>query len=124
MPRRPVHPGPKMGLMASIVAMLKDSRTWTTLAYFILMMPLGIVYFVIAIAGLAIGLGCLIALPVEVLDHFGLVSTSIQPEWLATPAFIVAGIFGLFVLTALMHTARGIGRLHARMAKRFLVTQG
>src|ERR1017187_2890964 len=45
MPRRPVHPGRKMSLWASIVAMLKDARTWTTLVYFILMLPLGILYF-------------------------------------------------------------------------------
>src|SRR6202167_1696981 len=61
MPRRPVHPGPKMGLWAGIVAMLKDSRTWTTLAYFILMLPLGIVYFVIAVIGLSVGLACTVA---------------------------------------------------------------
>lgn len=125
MPRRPLHPGPKMSLSASIVAMLKDSRTWTTLAYFILMLPLGIIYFVIAIVGLGVGLGCVLAPPVAALHHFGLISASVEPGWVATaPVLFVAGIFGLFVLTTLMHTARGIGRMHARMAKRFLVTQG
>jgi hypothetical protein len=125
MPRRPVHPGPKKRLAASIGAMLSDSRTWTTLAYFILMLPLGIIYFLIAVAGLSVGLGGLVALPVAVLHYFHLIGASIEPAWIATaPALIVMGLFGLLILTALMHTACGIGRLHAHLAKRFLVTQG
>src|SRR5258706_8558938 len=46
MPRRPVHPGPHAGIWARIGAMLSDPRTWTTLAYLLLMLPLGIIYFV------------------------------------------------------------------------------
>src|SRR5665213_2556395 len=57
MPRRPVHPGPEKTLMARIGAMLKDARTWTTIAYLLLMLPLGIAYFVIAVVGLSVGLG-------------------------------------------------------------------
>jgi hypothetical protein len=124
MPRRPVHPGPKLGLWASIAAMLSDGRTWTTLAYFILMLPLGIIYFVIAVFGLAVGLGFLVVVPVAVLDHFDLIGASIEPAWIATaPALVVVAGLGLIVLTTLMHSARGIGRLHAQLAKRFLVTQ-
>ena len=33
MPRRPVHPGAPDGLVARILEMLKDARTWTTLIY-------------------------------------------------------------------------------------------
>ena len=124
MPRRPVHPGPKLGLWASIAAMLGDSRTWTTLAYFILMLPLGIIYFVIAVVGLALGLGLLVAIPVSVLHGFDVLDASVEPAWLATaPALLVVGGLGLIVLTTLMHSARGIGHLHAQLAKRFLVTQ-
>jgi hypothetical protein len=124
MPRRPVHPGPKLGLWASIAAMLSDSRTWTTLAYFILMLPLGIIYFVIAVVGLALGLGFLVAIPVAVLHGFDVIGASIEPAWIATaPALLVVGGLGLIVLTTLMHSARGLGRMHAQLAKRFLVTQ-
>jgi hypothetical protein len=125
MPRRPVHPGPKMGLWTGIGAMLKDSRTWTTLAYFILMLPLGIVYFVIAIVGLAVGLACVAAPLVTILKSFGLVDArlTLEPSWLAaTLPLAVLGLLGVVVLTTLMHGARGIGRIHARIAKRLLVT--
>jgi hypothetical protein len=125
MPRRPVHPGAKLSLWASIAAMLKDARTWTTLAYFILMLPLGIIYFVIAVVGLSVGLGFLVALPVAVLQHFDLVGASVEPAWLATaPALVLLDALGLLILTTLMHGARGIGRIHAQIAKRFLVAQG
>src|SRR5271169_2577956 len=40
MPRRPLHPGPPAGWWARIGEMLKDVRTWTTLAYLVLMLPL------------------------------------------------------------------------------------
>ena len=46
--------------------MLKDRRTWTTLAYLILMLPIGIVYFVIAVVGLSLSL----ALPIRTNDRF------------------------------------------------------
>jgi len=125
MPRRPVHPGPKMGLWAGSVAMLKDSRTWTTLAYFILMLPLGIVYFVIAVVGLSVGMSRILAPLAEILDQVGLIHAmlTVDPAWLgATLPLGVVVILGVVVLTTLMHVARGIGRMHARIAKRLLVT--
>jgi hypothetical protein len=124
MPRRPVHPGPKESLWPSIATMLKDSRTWTTLAYFILMLPLGIVYFVIAIIGVSVGLALMLAPPLVILNKFGLIDGSINPAWLgAVPFLAIMEVMGLLVLTALMHTARGVGRVHARIAKRFLVAR-
>jgi hypothetical protein len=125
MPRRPVHPGPPMSFRARIIDMLKERRTWTTLAYFILMLPPGIAYFVIAVVGLALGLGLTFAAPIALLNSIGVISGSFQPEWVgAAPIVIALSIIGILILTALMHTARAIGRLHARIAKQFLVTQG
>ena len=43
--------------------MLSDTRTWTTLAYNVLMLPLGILYFTLAVVGVAVSLS-LIAAPV------------------------------------------------------------
>jgi len=124
MPRRPVHPGPPQSLWTRIVAMLKDARTWTTLVYFILMLPLGIAYFVVAVVGLFVGIACIVAPIVGILGHFDLTHATIEPAWLATPPVVVAMAFIGVFLTTLMHAARGIGRLHARVAKRLLVTPG
>ncbi|HEY2462483.1 MAG TPA: sensor domain-containing protein [Steroidobacteraceae bacterium] len=132
MPRRPVYQGKALGFWARIGEMLKDPRTWTTIAYLILMLPIGILYFVIAIAGFSVSLS-LIALPiVGVLARagwFGLggveVFSTAQPEWafntgLGIP---ILGLAGLLLLTSLMHLARGVGRLHAMFAKSMLVAR-
>src|SRR5678815_5067631 len=44
MPRRPHHPGAPQKFWARVVDMLTDTRTWTTFAYNVLMLPLGILY--------------------------------------------------------------------------------
>ena len=130
MPRRPVHPGARAGFMARIGEMLKDSRTWTTLAYFLLMLPLGIIYFTTVTAGLTTGLA-LTAVPfLRLVIYFSAGSAWVQhvdlgPGWLENPvAYILCGLLGIAILTGLMHLARGLGRMHARMAKALLVTHG
>lgn len=135
MPRRPVHPGPPAGWWTRIGEMLKDARTWTTLLYLLLMLPLGILYFTIAIAGLALGLRLSVAPVIYAglslgwfppYQEFGVLRID---DWsTGTPdTFIVALIevvLGVLILTLLMHAARGIARGHARLAKVLLVEPG
>lgn len=132
MPRRPVHPGPTRGFLERIGAMLRDVRTWTTLAYFLLMMPLGIVYFTIAVTGLATGsalaLGALLgfaqALGMRLPGDLRLDVGPIGLGGTAGDVFVLllSLIAGVLVLTLTMHVARAIGRGHARLAKALLVT--
>jgi uncharacterized membrane protein len=126
MPRRPLHRGNTPGFWARVSQMLKDRRTWTTLAYLILMLPLGIAYFVMAVVGLSVSLAFIFAPLVATAgryEWFGIppdVQTS--PAWLgslwALPLMVLTGVL---LLTLLMHLARGIGRLHAMYAKALLV---
>ncbi len=135
MPRRPVHPGPPAGWWTRIGEMLKDARTWTTLLYLLLMLPLGILYFTIAIAGLAIGLRLAVA-PVIYAGlsmgwfppyaQFGVIriddwSTGTPDSF---PVAFIEVVLGVLILTLLMHAARGIARGHARLAKALLVEPG
>jgi uncharacterized membrane protein len=132
MPRRPVYQGKALGFWARIGEMLKDPRTWTTIAYFILMLPIGILYFVIAVAGLSVSLS-LTVLPIVVVfgqaGWFGPggveIFSSSQPEWIFNTVYgiVLLGIVGVLLLTSLMHLARGIGRLHAMFAKSMLVAR-
>jgi hypothetical protein len=130
MPRRPVHPGPPAGFLARIGAMLTDPRTWTTLAYFMLMMPIGIIYFVLAIVGLSVGISLIVSPMLEILRRFGAFGDwggafQVEPSWLGSPlGFILAAAAGVLILTLTLHVARGIGRLHVRFAKTLLVTPG
>jgi len=127
MPRRPTHPGPPAGWWSRIGAMLSDARTWTTLAYLVVMLPLGVAYFCIAVIGLSFGVSCTVAPIVDALQHLGLIRSDVSvygesmPHWLTSPiGGVLLFILGIVVLTTLMHVARGIGRMHARLAKALL----
>ena len=135
MPRRPVHPGPAASWLTRIAEMLKDVRTWTTLLYMLLMLPLGMIYFTVAVTVLSIGLA-LAAMPLAALaqhlgwaGHLTLYSgdVSIGPFVLAEYSLLAAlllGVMGVLVLTLTMHLARGVARGHVRLAKTLLVAPG
>lgn len=129
MPRRatPTAPG---GLLACIGAMLRATRTWTTLVYQLLMLPLGTVYFTVAITLAALGLGLLggsivgllQALGFEVVDGWhtsvdGTPLTGLEALGVALASLVI----GALLLTAMLHLARLVGRIHARIAKQLLV---
>jgi uncharacterized membrane protein len=129
MPRRPLYPAKGVPIFERIRDMLVDRRTWTTMLYFLLMLPLGIFYFVIAVVGscVSIGLiggsiaGILLALDVGsgswmFDDH----AVSHGTELWATPFLLIAGIV---LLTAVMHLVRAIGRGHGTFAKHLLVAR-
>ena len=129
MPRRPVHPGARTGFWARVGEMLKDPRTWTTLAYLLLMLPVGIFYFVVAITGIAVGVALIAGPFLVVAQHLGWdINNGIsvmQPEFLAAPLiapFTIA--LGVLILTVLMHAARGIGRVQVALARALLVKPG
>ena len=59
MPRRLPAPSSETRLWDRIKDALTDIRTWSSLFYMFLMLPLGIVYFVIAVVGLSVSGGLL-----------------------------------------------------------------
>lgn len=123
MPRRPLYTDREQPLLKRIGGMFTDPRTWSTFLYFLLMLPLGVVYFSVAVTGLSLSLGLLfgplVALvndSVQVISINGVDLVAEQP-WM-TPLVMLAGLACL-VLT--LHLARGIGRVHGQVAKRLLV---
>jgi len=131
MPRRPVHPGPPAGLWARIVDMLKDRRTWTTLLYLLLMLPLGIVYFTVAVSLLSAGLGLLFAPLAAAGAALGWFPSDVHVRFAGTDfdqypfiETLVCLVLGVLVLTLLMHLARIVVRGHVRLAKALLVERG
>jgi len=122
MPRRPAYAPKGEGWLKRIGAMFADPRTWSTLLYFVLMLPLGIVYFTIAVTGLAVGIACTIA-PIAIFLVPGHIRAEINfgdfvPPIVGVPLTFVVGIVVLF---ATLHLARGIGRMHGTIAKNLLV---
>ena len=122
MPRRE-RSGPPGGKWSErIVFWVKDGRTWASMAYMILMLPLGILYFTIAVTGISAGFGLMGAPFVywirgeEFIWH-GFHHTFTVPLW-TTPFGIILGIV---VLVAWLHLIRWMGRGHAAFAKSMLV---
>jgi len=100
------------------------------------MLPLGIIYFTLAVTGLAVGLRLALA-PLVVLGHdlaflphdfpTAVIQIDDQHSW-GGPQTLIGSLFGmiagLVILALLMHAARGIARGHARLAKALLVQPG
>jgi hypothetical protein len=125
MPRRERAAPPNMNLIQRMVFWVKDGRTWASMAYMILMLPLGIVYFTVAVTGLSAGLWGIASVGWGWFGRFGgwdYVSEGVTYHW-ALPAWGIplAMIGGVIVLVGMMHLIRAIGRLHAAFAKSMLV---
>ncbi|MGH8052552.1 MAG: sensor domain-containing protein [Stenotrophomonas sp.] len=122
MPRRPAYTDKSQGWLARIGDMFSDGRTWLTMLYFLLMLPLGTVYFSIATTLLSLSLALMFApLASFFVD---------QPAGIWIDGVNVAGAFWLWPLSVLvgavllfatLHLARAIGKLHGAMAKQLLV---
>ena len=122
MPRRPRAEPPNAGFIQRIWFWIKDGRTWASMAYMLLMLPLGIAYFSIAVTGVAVGVG-LVTTPAWYwigpysVTHGDVTHTVWFHLWL-TP---FAMIGGFLLLLAWFHIVRWIGRGHAAFAKAMLV---
>jgi uncharacterized membrane protein len=130
MPHRPVHPGAPEGLVRRIIETLKDVRTWTTVTYLIAMLPLGVLYFTTAVTGLAVGVSFLLVPFAGAAQRLGWVVSEntgpllFTPAWIDTPGgWVFDIVFGVVILTTLLHAARGVVSIHARTAKALLVAQ-
>ncbi len=105
---------------------LSDSRTWSSMLYMLLMLPLGVAYFVIAVTGLAVSLGVaagsLFALITNDAGHIQIDDVPWLEHILHTaPGLILFAFLGVLLFFIVLHIARGIGWLHGRIAELLLV---
>ncbi len=122
MPRRPLYGNRGRPLLQRIKDMFLDPRTWSTVLYFLAMLPLGIVYFALAVSLVAVSVSLVLA-PLAMLPDvhvnlwmFGM-DVPDEAPWML-PVLSVVGVLLLFVS---LHLARGVGRLHGLFAKHLLV---
>ena len=122
MPRRPLYSSRGQPLLKRIGELFTDPRIWATQLYFLMMLPLGIVYFVVAVVGLTVSLSLIIA-PIAALFGFGStlsfdgIPLAMDTQWL-WPIAVLCGVVLLFLT---LHVARGVGYLHGLLAKHMLV---
>ena len=123
MPRRPLYTDRSQPVLQRIGAMFTDPRTWGTLLYFVLMLPLGVTYFTVVVTLLTTG-AALVAWPFAWwfsdpayinINLGGWLDPASPWVW---PLSIAAGVLLVF---ATLHLCRLIGRGHAQLAKAMLV---
>ena len=122
MPRRPLYTQRDKPWMTRLKELFTDGRTWTAMLYLLLMHPLGILYFSVAITLLALSLGLIAApvayfLPFDYVLNFGGWSLVNEAPWLLP----LASVAGILLLFATLHLARLTGLFHGWLAKHLLV---
>ncbi len=126
MPRRPPSTAPSdESIWTRIKEALLDIRTWTSMFYLLLMLPLGIIYFVAAVVGLSVSLGVAGGAIYSLItnqSHFQIDNVPWLDHLLHTaPGLVLVAVIGLLLFFIVLHVARAIGWLHGRIAEGLLV---
>ena len=122
MPRRPLYSARGRSIWQRIGDMFTDPRSWSTMLYMLLMLPLGIVYFTAAVTLVSVGVSFLLS-PLALLPGIHLnvwifgIDVPADAPWLLP----LVAAFGALLLFLTLHVARGIGSLHGQFAKHLLV---
>ncbi len=124
------HPSPAPlaageGWAARLKALVTDGRTWTSLLYLLLLLPLGLGYFTLLVTLLALGLG-LVAAPLTLLlpGHGTLALHLVAPPWILIHPALVAllcGLAGCILIPAALHLGLLLGRFQLWLGRHLLV---
>ncbi len=126
MPRRlPAAAPANENLLTRIKDALLDIRTWSSMLYLVLMLPLGIVYFTAAVVGISVPLALVVGSLAGLITGHSHMQVSVAP-WLdhmlhTAPGLVLAIAIGIVLFFAVLHLAKGIGWLHGRIAELLLV---
>lgn len=125
MPRRLPAPELEGSLWARIKHALTDARTWGSMFYMLLQLPLGIIYFTLSVV-FGVTSGAMIAGGIHQLatgqDHIMISSEPAIDAFLNTPPglalLVIAGLLGVLLT---LHLARALGIVHGKVAEVLLV---
>ena len=126
MPRRlPAGPAADEGIWTKVKEAFSDIRTWSSLFYMLLRLPLGIIYFVVATVGLSASLGVTAGAFYALISGESHVQFSGAPyleHMLHTaPGLFVLALCGILLFFVVLHMARAIGWVHGKIAEALLV---
>lgn len=126
MPRRlPAPSAEEQTLLGRIKDALIDSRTWSSMLYLVLRLPLGITYFVISIVGIVVPIALTGGSIISLVTNESHIQVSDVP-WLdhlmhTAPGLILLAFVGVLLFFVMLHIARAIGWVHAKLAEALLV---
>ena len=122
MPRRARMLPQGDGLFARAKALLADRTTWLSMLYLALKLPLGLITFTVFSVLLSLSVGFIIAPFGHWIFGLPVVSGWEGHEFsVGTPGLIAMLLLGLLGFVAILHLARGAGRLLGSLAKLMLV---
>ncbi|MEW5835310.1 MAG: sensor domain-containing protein [Pseudomonadota bacterium] len=131
MPRRPPYPAQSGSLLQRIGAMFTDWRTWTTMFYMVLMLPLGIAYFTLTVTLMTMALAFMTLPLARLVDIDGInrlfANGTITIDWGFGPhapgwgELVALGVIGVLLFFGTLHLVRAIGQLQGQLAKHLLV---
>jgi uncharacterized membrane protein len=124
MPRRPTYSQRGVPFGERIKNMITDWRTWSTLLYMLMMLPLGIIYFTVVVTGLSIALAFSAAPFLWLFAEHRNWNVSYDGPIAQGPASVILCVVGIALLFSMLHLARGVGKLHGQVAKQLLVESG
>ncbi|MBV9045811.1 MAG: sensor domain-containing protein, partial [Alphaproteobacteria bacterium] len=126
MPRRlPTGPAADESLWTKIRETFADMRTWSSMFYMLLMLPLGVSYFVIGVVGLACSIGVTGGALYSLItgeSHIQISDAPYLEHFLHTaPGLIVFAFAGVVLFFLVLHIARFVGWVHGKIAEGLLV---
>jgi len=121
MPRRPIFSDRNLKWFQQLKALVRGGRTWLTVLYMLLMMPLGIIYFCIIIVLFALAIDFVAAPIKQYVFDLPLLDLGRYSVYAPDNLMPVVMLLGVLIFMVMMHVARGLGRLHAKLARAMLV---
>ncbi len=121
MPRRPAPAPTERAWLRRAGYWLSDRRTWLTLVYLVLSLPLGIITFTVAVVLLSFALAFFAAPLAQPFFDFPLITIGSSEWYVSWRLFPVFWLIAVFFDLLLLHTARLFGRMKASLARAMLV---
>jgi uncharacterized membrane protein len=121
MPRRPLFTNRQAAWWEQVKSLFMEIRTWTAMAYMVLQLPLGTIYFSVFITLIALSLSFILNPILELFLHVPVIQFGGKVYYVPPELMPFVVLAGLIVLLATMHLAKYVGRLHGAIAKAMLV---
>ena len=122
MPRRPMFSSKSLGWWERFKVLVAGKRTWLAIAYMLLLLPLGILYFTIVVTLLAVSLSFIATPVLEFFFDVPLVTFGSTAYHIPGGLTLLIAFAGVLLLPATMHLAKFVGRAHGALAKAMLVS--
>ncbi|MCX5800147.1 MAG: sensor domain-containing protein [Candidatus Eisenbacteria bacterium] len=123
MPRRSLFSEQNLGWWGHFKSLVSEKRTWMTLAYMVLQLPIGIIYFTVATTLLALSVGLMAQPVMQLVFHFPVAQIDDAHYYVPGALLPLVVLGGILLLVVTMHLVKSVGKMHGALAKTMLVME-